>query len=104
MSWWHRPDARVCRRPGRSGGGMAKFEWWCQRCKKFPPGAFTPVANPLALVGRCHRISYEVVYQLVVRTYGPPDDLIENISDTPRDETTKHHDPDESPESHPCGQ
>ena len=26
---------------------MAKFEWWCQRCKKFRPGTFAPVTKPL---------------------------------------------------------
>lgn len=26
---------------------MAKFEWWCQKCKKFQPGSFAPVAKPL---------------------------------------------------------
>jgi len=25
---------------------MAKFEWWCQRCKKFRPGTFTPASKP----------------------------------------------------------
>jgi ribosomal protein L37AE/L43A len=27
---------------------MAKFEWWCQKCKKFQPGSFTPATEPLA--------------------------------------------------------
>jgi len=27
---------------------MAKFEWWCQKCKKFQPGSFIPAPKPLA--------------------------------------------------------